>query len=241
MTIRLVLPFPVLPGKDAREISDDFSRRPDEYAESRRRLRNTMERVYLQTTPMGDFVVAYTEGELSFEEETAALVASDLDIDKFFIQKIHEIHGIDLTQPQPPGPPPENVGEWVDSAVSERRRGMAFCAPLLPNTRDAGRAFAREAIITRADEFTASRRALDGNQTVEVITVVATPQGDVCAIYLEGNDPFAGNATFAASTSPFDVRFKDELKKIFPPFVDFNVPVAGVTEIFDSQKLLARA
>jgi hypothetical protein len=69
---------------------------------------------------------------------------------------------------------------------------------------------------------------------------MATPQGDVVAVYLEGEDPFEGNRRFAASTAPYDVWFKDELKKISPPYIDFNQPVPGIEQIFDSEAILAR-
>lgn len=86
--------------------------------------------------------------------------------------------------------------------------------------------------------MTTSRRAL--RQNVEVVTLSDTPQGPVAAIYLEGEDPNEGNRTFAASTEPFDVAFKHELSTLFPPFVDFNQPIEGVTEIFDSLALSDR-
>jgi hypothetical protein len=231
---RTVLPFPVQPGADVELISTRFREQPQQYAESRKRLGITLERVYLQTTPMGDFVVAYIESERSFGETTAAMLASDLEIDKFFVEKIRDIHGVDLTQP-PPGPPPETIGAWSDPAVTERGRGFAFTAPTLPDTREAGRAFIQEAFSR--DDMTRSRRAL--NQNLEVVTVVATPQGDVVAVYLEGKDPEAGNAKFAASEDPFDAWFRAELGKLIPPFVDFSKPVPGVSEIFDSAAVLA--
>ena len=61
------------------------------------------------------------------------------------------------------------------------------------------------------------------------------------SVYLEGADPKDANVRFAASTSPFDVWFKEQCARIFPPFVDFSQPVQGITEIFDSEALLARA
>ena len=234
---RYCLPFPVLPGKDARSISSEFERRPAEWAESRRNQGVTMERVYLQTTPMGQFVVAYLESTSTFAESSAALAQSTLDIDKFFVEKVHEIHGIDLTLPPPDGPPPETVGEWFDPEVHERRRGLAFTAPLIPGKEDQGRAFIKDA-FSRPD-MTTSRRALGNN--AELVTVVYTPQGPVSAVYVEGNDPAEANARFAASTLPFDVWFKGELSKIFPPFIDFSQPVGGVEEIFDSEAVRARA
>jgi hypothetical protein len=112
---------------------------------------------------------------------------------------------------------------------------MAFTAPLIPGTEDQTRAFAREAQSSPA--VTESRRAL--GQNLEVVTLLQTPEGPAAGVYLEGNDPWEGNRGFAASTSPFDTWFKDQCKKIFPPFVDFSQPVQGVQEIFDSEALKA--
>jgi hypothetical protein len=83
--------------------------------------------------------------------------------------------------------------------------------------------------------MTTSRRAF--GQNVEVVTLTETPQGPICGVYVEATDPFEANRTFAASTEPFDVAFKDELRVLFPPFIDFSQPVPGVTEIFDSLAL----
>lgn len=235
---RVVLPFPVLPGKTEAEvlsIAEHFKANPAEYEESRRRSGVTLERAYLQKTPMGMFVVAYQETTGTVAEAMAALAQSDLAIDRFFVDRVRELHGIDMTQPMP-GPEPEVVGEWVDPAVTERGRGMAFSAPMIPGTEDRGRAWAKETFSS--DGMTASRRALGGN--VEVVTVVQTPQGPVCAVYVEGKDPFEANRRFAASTEPFDVAFKEELTHLFPPFVDFSKPVPGISEIFDSRAVLAR-
>jgi hypothetical protein len=233
---RTTLPFPVLPGADARAITKRFNDQPKEYAESRSRLGILLERAYLQATPMGDFVVAYLESERPFAETTVAMLQSDLEIDKFFIAQIKEIHGIDLNVP-PEGPPPELLGAWTDPAVTERGRGFAFTAPTLPDVRDAGRAFIKDAFSR--DDMTRTRRGL--SSWLEVVTLVATPMGDAIAVYLEGKDPVAGNISFAASDDPFDVWFKDECTKLLPPFVDFSKPIEGVSEIFDSEALLARA
>ena len=239
MINRVALVFPIVPGKteaDIRRIAERFNAEPEAYFESRRRAGVTLERAYWQHTPMGDFVVAYAESERSVSEVIGAYAQGAAEIDRFFAATVREVHGVDITQP-PEGPAPETVGEWVDPAVNERRRGMAFCAPLLPGQEERGQAWAKETFGD--EEMTRSRRAL--GQNVEVVTFNYTPQGPVAAVYLEGTDPFEGNRTFAASTDPFDVRFKEELRVLFPPFIDFNQPVPGVTEIFDSQALIGRA
>jgi hypothetical protein len=235
---RTVLAFPLLPGKshaDASRIANRFRQQPAEYVQSRNRLGVTMERAYLQHTPMGNLVVAYQESEGDFAAVTKALLDSDLPLDRFFIESLLELHGVDLTQPA--GPPPETIGAWTDPAVTTRGRGMAFMAPLLPGRTEAGKAFLDDAYLR--DDMTRSRRRL--NENLEVVTHISTPQGDLAAIYVEGVDPFDSNARFAASDDPFDVWFRGELATLFPPEIDFGKPVPGVTEIFDSAQVRAQA
>ena len=196
----------------------------------------TLERAYLQKTPMGSFVVGYIESEHDLATTLAALGDMSNPLNKKFADLVKEVHGVDLTGP-PPGPPPETIGEWRDDQVSAIRNGFAFTAPVLPGQAEAGRAFIKEAFVTRRAEFEASRRAF--NQNAEIVTLLSTPMGDVIAAYIEGEDPAAGNGKFAASNAPFDRWFKDELKKLFPAEIDFDQPVPGVEEIFDSNKLVA--
>lgn len=229
---RMALTFPVLPGKDARDIANELKSRPREYEESRRRAGITMERAYLQHTPMGDYVTAYLEGEGDVLEAFGKLGSPDLAIDRYMAKAAKEIHGADFTQPMP-GPAPETVAAWIDPAGKGRGRGMALCAPLAPGATERARAFVADAY--HRDEFTASRRRLHVSE--ELLTLQSTPQGDIVGIYIEGDDPVKGNAGFAASQDPFDLWFKEELTKIFPPAIDWSKPVEGVEEIFDSTKV----
>jgi hypothetical protein len=228
----MALTFPVLPGKDARDIANELKSRPREYEESRRRAGITMERAYLQHTPMGDYVTAYLEGEGDVLEAFGKLGSPDLAIDRYMAKAAKEIHGADFTQPMP-GPAPETVAAWIDPAGKGRGRGMALCAPLAPGATERARAFVADAY--HRDEFTASRRRLHVSE--ELLTLQSTPQGDIVGLYIEGDDPAQGNAGFAASQDPFDLWFKEELTKIFPPAIDWSKPVEGVEEIFDSTKV----
>jgi hypothetical protein len=232
MQSRAAMVFPVLPGKDAREIANELKSRPREYAESRKRLGITMERVYQQHTPMGDYVVVYFEADGDMIEKFAKVPSSDLDIDRYFVKAVKEIHGVDLTQPMQ-GPPPETVAEWSDPMARGRGQGMAFCMPIIPGQTERARSFARDAY--GRDEFTASRRKLRGSR--EVATLNPTPHGDLIAVYVEGDDPQRGNADFASSQEPFDLWFKEQLTAIFPPQIDFTKPIEGVEEILDSAKI----
>jgi hypothetical protein len=232
MPSRAALVFPVLPGKDAKDIAKELKSRPREYAESRKRLGITMERAYQQHTPMGDYVVSYIEAEGDIPDAFAKIPSSDLDIDRYFVKAVKEIHGTDLTQPMP-GPAPETVAQWSDPMARGRGQGMAFCVPIIPGQTERARSFARDAY--GRDEFTASRRKL--RQSREVATLTSTPQGDIVSVYVEADDPIRGNSDFAASQEPFDLWFKEQLTAIFPPAVDFTKPIEGVEEILDSTKI----
>lgn len=236
---RAVLPFPVLPGKteaDIRSITDRFAAEPEAYRQSRQGAGVTMERVYWQHTPMGDFVVAYVESSSSYAETMAAVARDNSELGRFFAEKVREIHGIDITQP-PQGPEPEIVAQWSDPNATRRGRGFAFCAPLLPDQLERARGWGRETFSS--PDMTRTRRDLREN--IEIVMLHQTPQGPVTGVYLEGEDPAAANRDFAASQDPFNVAFKDMLRQIYPPFIDFTQPVPGITEIFDSEAVLARA
>jgi hypothetical protein len=216
---KFAIVVPVLPGKDAKSVPAALRGRMEEYEESRARAGITMERAYEQPTPMGTFVIGYLESERDFGETMAAIGASDLQVDRDFRAALKDVHGFDSSQP-PPGPPP-----------AQRKRGLAFCAPIAPGRSDVGRAFMKEAFVARRDELTESRRAFGQNR--EVVIINSTPQGDVVAVYLEGDDPVEANRRFAASSGPYDIWFKEQLATLFPPAVDFSQPVPPVDQIWD--------
>lgn len=239
-THRYALPFPVAPGKtdaDVRSIAGYFKSHMDQYRESRRRLGLTVERAYIQKTPMGSYLVSYVETDHTFAEWTKLITTSPLDIDKKFIQMVADIHGVDLRKPLA-GSPPETIGEWVDPDVKSRKKGQAFVAPVLPGKDEAGRAFAHEAYVTRRTELTESRRAIGGN--VEVVTLNVTPMGSFICGYVEGNNPVEDNKLYLASKRPYDLWFRDQTKRIFPPEVDFSKPLPAVELVFDYVAELAR-
>lgn len=234
--MRAVMPFPVIAGKseaDIRRIAERFRSDPTGYWEERRRLGVTLERAFWQHTPMGDFVVAYIEANRNDPGELfAAQAQATSELGRFFNDTLREVHGIDITQP-PAGPTPEPIAEWMDREGHGTQRGFAFCAPMVAEQLDYAREWARR---TWADpDFARTRRELGENK--EIVWLTHTPQGPVASVYLEGRDPEQANRDFAASTDPFNVEFKRTLKRIFPPYIDFDQPVPGITEIFDSEKV----
>jgi hypothetical protein len=217
---------PVLPGKtdDVKKIPVHLKEHKSEYEESRKRAGITMERVYLMSTPMGDFVIAYGEGK-GFEEAGKSFATSDLPIDKWFFQKLKEVHGIDLSQAPPMI---EQILSYVDE-TPDRKRGMAFCAPLPKGKLEPLKALFAQVAGPRRGEMQQSRR--DKQMTRDSVYLNRTPMGDVVAVYLEGDDPAAGNKQFAASNTPFDKWFKVGVGEVFG--MDFNQPVPPITTLLD--------
>ncbi|HXA29642.1 MAG TPA: hypothetical protein VN193_12960 [Candidatus Angelobacter sp.] len=227
---RFAFAVPVLPGKDAGSVPTVFAGRMEEYEESRRRMGLSVERAYEMPTPMGNFVIAYMESEHDFAQTLGAVGRSDLAIDRDFAAALKDVHGMDTSQP-PPGPAPEVISDWHDPDVKERRRGYAFVAPLAPGRSDAARAFAREAWVDRRAEGAESRRALGITQETAVLN--STPDGDVVCVYIEGVDPAGGFRGFSASQTPYDRWFKDQLKTLFPPQVDFDQPLPPIRTLWE--------
>jgi hypothetical protein len=224
---------PILPGKEdlAAKVSiEEIRQRMAEYEQSRRHAGITMERVYLQRNPDGsNLLVVYVEAAGGLADVTRAFATSESEFDRWFFEVNQEISGIDFRQPRGDGP--EHLASWEDTTIASRGTGLGFAAPALPGKTEAGRAWAREAFQARRDELTESRRAL--RQTREEVFLNTTPEGDVVVVYLEGEDPVRANRGFAASDAPYDRWFKDSLRELFPPFIDFDQPVPANETVWD--------
>ncbi len=102
----LAVAFPVLPGKaeEGRRFAQEvMGPRSAEAEASFRRLGLSRECWYLQSTPMGDMVIVWMEGE----DPAAALrrwAASDDPYDRWFKERAGGITGLDFNQPIPSMP-----------------------------------------------------------------------------------------------------------------------------------------
>jgi hypothetical protein len=75
--------------------------RNKERNESRKKVGLTVERVWLQHTPMGDFAVVYWEAK-DIGKVFEGLIKSDAPFDKWFRDKVLvEVHGMDLSKVPP--------------------------------------------------------------------------------------------------------------------------------------------
>jgi len=95
---------PVVPGK--MEVWKSYIKemngpRNNERKESRKKVGMTVERVWLQHTPMGDYAVVYWEAK-DISKVFDTLIKSDTPFDKWFREKILvEVHGMDFTKLPP--------------------------------------------------------------------------------------------------------------------------------------------
>lgn len=108
--------IPVSKGKEEafhQFINDLRTTYSNDFQNARKRL-GIRERTFLQQTPEGSLVIVTLTGN-DPEQSFRKLALGNDEFTKWFINKVKEIHGIDLTSP-PPGPMPEMI---VDSGVVE--------------------------------------------------------------------------------------------------------------------------
>ena len=110
----LGIAFPILPGKgeELKRLGQELAgARRDELVQTNRRLGLRTENWYLQSTPMGQMVIVYLEGDdpvRSFQD----LASSQTPFHTWFKEQVQAISGIDFNQPPPAYP--EQVLEWKE-------------------------------------------------------------------------------------------------------------------------------
>lgn len=104
---------PILPGKlEAwRRFAQEMkSSRAEEHAKSRKQLSMTREVSYLQRTPQGDLAIISFDAD-DPQRAFAGLATSDAPFDRWFREKVRELHGLDMTVPTA-APPVEQFVDW---------------------------------------------------------------------------------------------------------------------------------
>jgi hypothetical protein len=107
----LALAFPVLPGKgdEARRFAQEVMARRDEAAASWGRMGLTRETWHLQSTPMGDLVLVWMEGDDPVEGMRRWAQSTD-PYDRWFKDTAGAITGLDFNRPVPQYP--EALLDW---------------------------------------------------------------------------------------------------------------------------------
>ena len=98
---------PVVPGKEEADralLQEMAGPRREEYLRSRQRAGVRREVVWQQATPQGTVAIVYMEVD-DPQRMFESLGSSDDPFDQWFREQCQEVHGIDLSQPLPGGPP----------------------------------------------------------------------------------------------------------------------------------------
>lgn len=98
---------------------------------------------------------------------------------------------------------------------------LAFMAPILPGQSEHARRFAQQISGPRRKEMAESRQAKA--VTRESSWLQPSPMGEILLVYLEGDDILKANREFAASQTPFDTWFKQEVMAFTG--VDYSQPL----------------
>jgi hypothetical protein len=77
--------------------------RKAEFEDMNDRLGLTTHEAHLQPTPTGDYLVLVVHEGPGGDDFMATVVSSDHEFDRWFAQRVADIHGIDPSGPLPPG------------------------------------------------------------------------------------------------------------------------------------------
>ena len=78
--------------------------RKAEFDDMNSRLGLTEHRAYLQPTPDGNFLVVVVQEGSGSDSFTENVVSSDHEFDRWFVENVADLHGIDPAGPLPPVP-----------------------------------------------------------------------------------------------------------------------------------------
>jgi hypothetical protein len=113
----MAVAFPILPGKTAewRSWMEEVNGPRRAEFDASRKAAGVHERTFLQQTPMGDLVLVTLEGD-DPGRAFGKMMSADDEFTKWFTERAHAIHGVDLTLP--PTKAPSELVVDTDRAVA---------------------------------------------------------------------------------------------------------------------------
>jgi hypothetical protein len=195
--------------------------RKSEYVEARRRVGVTKERIFLAETPMGAMVCAYGEG-LNAGFQMARYAASNNAFDKFFLESLVKISGVDFAK-MPAGPPPHLAFEWSNGKPG--KKATMIGAPLAKPAEFW--AMCRE-MTRRYAEHGESRE----RHGVTLERAFVLHDAKMVAVYVEGDDPAHGVGAVMQSSNDYDKWFADTASAVHG--IDFRAGPPPAPELLVS-------
>jgi hypothetical protein len=99
----IVFAIPVLPGKeelDLNTLDEMAGSRRDEYEALLKEAGITRQAVWHQETPDGTLAIVYIEADNP--DAVQRFNSSDAPLSRWFVERMQEVHGVDVSQPGPP-------------------------------------------------------------------------------------------------------------------------------------------
>ena len=215
---------PILPGqidRARRVIKDIAGPRQKEMADSRLAKGVTRESTWLQSSPMGDILLVYLEGE-DIVQANREFATSRSPFDVWMKQELKTATGLDYNEPIP-----FNLFEaLIETPIVEHKPALEVALPVAPGKTDQLKQWAQDQNGARREDFQDFLRRAGIARAC--VYLAHTPQGDIALQYSESDDPAATYRYFATSQNPYDQRNREQLSAIHG--VDFNQPLPGLPE-----------
>jgi hypothetical protein len=174
--------------------------RKADYLAAQKRNGCTRERVFLSETPMGSMILVHREAP-NAGFQMATLAGSSNAYDKFYMESVTKMAGVDFTK-VPAGPPPHLVFEWTSG---KRAKGCTMIGAPVPDPAKLWK-MCRE-MSMRSAEHRESREK-DGMVLEQVFYL---HEAKMVAVYLEGDDPHTAMERMMKSTATYDKWFVDQI------------------------------
>jgi hypothetical protein len=202
----------------AREVN---GARKAEHDEACRRHGLTKQRVFLAQTPMGAMVNVYSEG-LNVGFFMARLRASTNAFDKFQLESLNKMTGVNLTD-LPAGPPPNLAFEWANGKHGKASTMIGAPVP------DAAKfwQFCREMTIRYAEHGESRERS-----GITLERVFYLHDAKMVAVYIEGDDPAQAIQKSLGSSAAYDKWFIDQASAVHG--IDMRASMPPKPELFYS-------
>ncbi|RPI14521.1 MAG: hypothetical protein EHM58_16280 [Ignavibacteriae bacterium] len=230
MSKMIATAFPIIKGKESdwrtfhREVQTGKYK---EYQELRKK-QNIRERVYLQKTPIADFVIVVDEGD---NPEQAFKDFGSESLKNWFFENIKNIHGVDLSQGMP-GPLPElqldSGGDNISTA------NLYPYVTLIPKEKEhEWQEFMNEVNGRWKNDYQQTRQKQNVRSKVYLQKL---PDKQVAIVVMAGENPGQAYRTLAQGNDDFTRWFAGKVKSMFNYEMGRELWGSDAELVLDSQK-----
>jgi hypothetical protein len=177
--------------------------RKADYLAAQKRNGCIRERVFLSETPMGPMIMVYREAP-NAGLQMANLSGSSNAFDKFYVESVTKMAGVDFTK-LPPGPPPHLAFEWTSG---KRGKGSTMIGAPVPEPAKFWK-MCREMSMRQAEHKESRER-----NGIVLEQAFYLHDAKMVAAYIEGDDPQASLEKMLTSTSTYDRWFVDQITAV---------------------------